>query len=112
MQENERAAAGEEWHEQGFVFTDGKGNMCSIYYPTELCSDFEKRHGLRHLKLHGLRHTCGSLMLAKGIDPMTVSQVLGHSDMKTTEIYLHPYDSAKKHAADVLGELMTKEINY
>lgn len=73
--------------------------MISVYTPTGLCAEFEKRHGLRHLKLHGLRHTCASLLVAAGTDPETVRDVLGHDSVTTTDIYLHSYDRRKKEAA-------------
>lgn len=76
------------------------GNVAyHAYTPTGLCAEFEKRHGLRHLKLHGLRHTCASLLVAAGTDPETVRDVLGHDSVTTTDIYLHPYDRRKKEAA-------------
>lgn len=69
---NEQETQKRKWYENylgsDFIFTDKTGKPMSVYSPTEICSDFEKRHGLRHLKLHGLRHTCGSLMMAHGAD--------------------------------------------
>lgn len=97
---------GTKWQEQGYIFTTDTGNMISIYTSTRICSEFQKRHGLRHLKLHGLRHTCGSLLVAMGTDPETVREILGHDSVKTTDIYLHPYDKAKKKAADILDAAM------
>lgn len=108
-QDKFKSAVGDAWHENDYVFTNSTGEMKSLYYPTELYTDFEKRHGLRHLKLHGLRHTCGSLMLAHGVDPVTVSHVLGHTDLKTTQIYLHTYDSSKRNAAQTLGKIFETE---
>ena len=105
-QEKIIAKQGAKWQEQGYIFTTDTGNMISIYTPTRICSEFQKRHGLRHLKLHGLRHTCGSLLVAMGTDPETVREILGHDSVKTTDIYLHPYDKAKKKAADILDAAM------
>lgn len=105
-QEKIIAKQGAKWQEQGYIFTTDTGNMISIYTPTRICSEFQKRHGLRHLKLHGLRHTCGSLLVAMGTDPETVREILGHDSVKTTDIYLHPYDKAKKKAADLLDAAM------
>ena len=94
-----KAKQGERWREQNYIFTTNTGDMISVYTPTGLCAEFEKRHGLRHLKLHGLRHTCASLLVATGTDPETVRDVLGHDSVTTTDIYLHPYDRRKKEAA-------------
>lgn len=60
------------------------------------------------LRVHDLRHTCATLMLASGVDPVTVSAILGHKDTTTTfKIYAHPLESNKKKAIDVLERVLT-----
>ena len=76
--------------------------MMSLYSLTRICAEYEEKCGLRHLKLHGLRHTCGSLMIKNGVDIETVRSMFGHESIRTTQQYLSSYDSAKKRAADVL----------
>jgi integrase len=44
--------------------------------------------GAPKLRFHDLRHTAGTL-LTRVLDPVTVRDVLGHADLKTTERYLH-----------------------
>ena len=44
--------------------------------------------GLRPLKLHGLRHAAGSV-LARTLPLVTVRDVLGHAELRTTNRYLH-----------------------
>jgi integrase len=44
--------------------------------------------GLRHIKLHGLRHGAGSL-IAREMDPVFVQYFLGHAKLSTTERYMH-----------------------
>ncbi len=97
------------WKEQDFVFTNNFGDMVSIYSPTEICRDFEERAGLRHLKLHGLRHTCGSLLMANGVDAETVKNMLGHESLKTTDLYLHPYENSMKKASNILSEIVCRK---
>ncbi|SFF97750.1 Site-specific recombinase XerD [Desulfotomaculum arcticum] len=49
-----------------------------------------KKAGLEHIKLHGLRHTAGSIKLDAGEGLATVSAFLGHSSTATTAaIYAH-----------------------
>lgn len=43
----------------------------------------------RRIRFHDLRHTAATLMLSKGIDVKTVSEILGHEDISTTMIYVH-----------------------
>lgn len=48
-----------------------------------------KKWGGRRIRFHDLRHTAATLMLAKGIDVKTVSEILGHETLATTMIYVH-----------------------
>ena len=105
-QAEERVASGDRWTEQDFIFTNETGDMISLYTPTRICSRFEEKNGLHHLKLHGLRHTCGSLMASHGVDAETVKTVLGHDSIETTNLYIHPYEANMRKAAEVLGELV------
>lgn len=43
----------------------------------------------RRIRFHDLRHTAATLMLSKGIDVKTVSEILGHEDISTTMRYVH-----------------------
>ena len=44
-------------------------------------------HHLKDVKLHSLRHTFASLLLARGMDLCTVRDIMGHTDIETTEMY-------------------------
>lgn len=54
------------------------------------------------ITFHCFRHTNASLMLANGVGLYTISQQLCHSDIKTTQIYLHMYDPDGRKAADTI----------
>ena len=51
---------------------------------------------------HCFRHTYATLQLSKGTDLYTVSKMLGHKKVTTTQIYTKVVDEKKEQAADVI----------
>jgi integrase len=54
--------------------------------------------GLRPLRWHDLRHTFGSLLVAGGVDLVSVKDALGHSQLATTSRYLHARPATERAA--------------
>ena len=53
-------------------------------------SEMQKRHKLKKICFHDLRHSCASVLLAQGVPMKQIQEWLGHSDMSTTaNIYSH-----------------------
>lgn len=48
---------------------------------------------------HKLRHTAATLMLKNGVDTRALQEVLGHSNLNTTQIYTHLDNTALREAA-------------
>ncbi len=90
---------GDAWNKLDYVFTEEDGLVMNPQTPTRQFSNFLKRHNIRHLKFHGLRHTSATMLLANGCDIKTVSSRLGHADLETTGIYLHALESTDRKAA-------------
>ncbi len=55
--------------------------------------------GLRPLRWHDLRHTFGSLLVASGIDLVSVKDAMGHAQLTTTSRYLHARPAREQAAA-------------
>ncbi len=55
---------------------------------------------IKHITFHCFRHTFATLQLASGTDIYTVSKMLGHRELKTTQIYAKVIDESKRKAAD------------
>mgnify|MGYP000365285060 CR=1 FL=1 len=63
---------------------------------------------MEHVNFHDLRHSCASIMLGLGVDLYTISKVLGHSTVQTTQRYAHLQVDAQRAALEKLGELAHK----
>lgn len=59
----------------------------------------------KHITFHTARHTYATLLLTHGVDLYTVSKLLGHSSIKTTQIYGNIIDSKKREAVDMIPKL-------
>jgi integrase len=54
----------------------------------------------KDITFHCFRHTYATLQLSQGTDIYTVSKMLGHRELKTTQIYAKIIDKTKREAAD------------
>jgi len=80
-----------------------KPDYVSSHFPYLL-----KKHGLRVIRFHDLRHTCASLLVAAGIPMKMIQEWLGHSVFQTTaNRYSHLAIDAKDIVADSLSEKLT-----
>lgn len=68
-----------------------------------------QRSGIKkEVTFHTARHTFATLLLNNNVDIFTVSKLLGHSDIKTTEIYAKLLDDAKNKAVLALDDIIKK----
>ena len=56
----------------------------------------------KHITFHCFRHTYSTLQLTNGTDIYTVSKMLGHTKVTTTQIYAKIVDEKKEQAADTI----------
>lgn len=72
---------------------------------TELLRWCMKAGITKHITFHCARHTAATLLLENGADLYTVMKVLGHKDIRTTQIYAKIVDKKLKEAANLLPTL-------
>jgi integrase len=85
-QNAERLKMGGGWNDEGLVFCTATG--APLRRGTVFQGSFKpllERAGLpKGTRLHNLRHTCATLLLAKGVHPKLVQELLGHSSVAMT----------------------------
>lgn len=63
--------------------------------------------GLQRLRFHDLRHTAATLLLAEGIHPKVVQEMLGHSTISLTlDTYSHVIPDLQREAAEKMQALL------
>ena len=62
----------------------------------------------KHLTFHTARHTFATMGITLGVDIYTMSKMLGHSDIATTQIYAKLVDSKKLEAVNLIDKFFSK----
>ena len=77
-----------------------KGLIYSAYLNVHLKQWILRAGITKDITFHCFRHTFATLQLSHGTDIYTVSKMLGHRELKTTQIYAKIVDDTKRKAAD------------
>lgn len=58
-------------------------------------------------RFHDLRHSCATFLLAQGVSPRVVMELLGHNQISTTmHIYAHVLPETLRNATDKMESLL------
>lgn len=98
---------------------DDEGEMINLLlvkedgYPTHLNTmgnewrKIKKRHNLKHITFHQLRHSCASLMVKKGINFKVIQERLGHANIGITlDLYSHLEEEQHKESTAVFEDIL------
>jgi len=105
-QAHERIRLGDQWQEEGWIFTQKDGKPMNPQTPTRQFTKFLARHGIPHRKFHALRHTSATLLLMAGTNIKNVASRLGHTQLSTTNRYVHALRDADETAAMTFESLI------
>lgn len=104
-QESCRALCGNCYQESDYIYVNDLGVPYCPNYVTAHFRRLLKKHGLRVIRFHDLRHTCASLLLKNGVDMKDIQEWMGHSSYSTTaNIYAHLDDRSKRRSADKMEQ--------
>ena len=108
QQLEERLAAGDAWHDLGYIFASSVGTALDTSILLKQYRTLIKWASLPLIVFHDLRHSAASWLIAHGVPVNTVSQMLGHADPAITmRIYAHTMPDAQDHAVAVMERLLS-----
>ncbi len=104
--EAERSELLDQWADgkHSFIFCHPDGMLYDPQWFTKKWIDFHRRHQLKPIRLHDLRHTSVSWMIYK-VHSEAIAKRVGHSNIKMLEIYGHIFESVDQAAASVFDEI-------
>jgi integrase len=106
-QEEERAAAGDQWKESGLVFTTTIGTPLDARSVIRRHHAIVKAANIPRLRFHDLRHSAATLLLAQGVSPKYISQMLGHRQVAfTMQTYAHVIKETQQQLADKMDAIL------
>ena len=86
----------------GFFFVNRQGKRFSEQSIRRMIRKYSCQAGISiHITPHMFRHSVATYLLEEGVDIMYIQKILGHSSIKTTQIYLH---IASKKQMEILKE--------
>lgn len=88
---------------QDYILVDKFGKVLKPNSFSDAFKNLLKRHGLRHIRLHDLRHSCANLLITARVPLIEVQQWLGHSSITTTaDMYSHLTFDTKLNCAETI----------
>ena len=96
-----------------YIFVNAVGNLLKPGYLTQHFQVILKRHNLKHIRFHDLRHSCASVLLAHGISMKHIQEWLGHSTFQiTADTYSHLDFRSKMSSARAITENLAMTNPY
>ena len=95
-----------------YMFTGEDGQPLDPNYISRAFRNAVAAAGLRHIKLHDLRHGHASLLIDAGVPIAVVSERLGHANPNVTlGVYTHQLRGSQAQAACTVADLVRKARN-
>ena len=104
----ERRHAIRDYNPEGYLFIQDNGEVMTPNALNAWCVEFSKKVGL-HVHPHKFRHSHASILIAAGVDIVTVSKRMGHTQVSTTSnIYAHMLEQSDRNAATAFSTLISR----
>ncbi|MER8186515.1 site-specific integrase [Kitasatospora sp. NPDC094015] len=104
-----RRTAGEHWTETGYIFTTRTGRPVE---PTNVYRSFRRIAAdakVPVVRMHDARHGTATLLVACGVSPRVVMEILGHSQIGLTmNVYTHVTQDSQREALANMDRLLKR----
>ena len=98
---------GDKWNNSKRIFTTDYGADMHPDTPSQILDKIIKKHSLKRISFHGLRHTSISLQISSGIQAQIISKRAGHSNVTVTHnTYSHFFNNEFRDVADKMELLL------
>jgi integrase len=106
-QHEERLKHGPDWNPQQLAFCTTTGTAYARHnWRLQQYMPMLEKAGLPYIRPHDLRHTAATLLLMEGVQPLVVSEMLGHTSVAfTLATYGHVQAEMRKPARDAMEHL-------
>lgn len=104
----ERLQVEDRWEggQYEFLFCNLNGKPNDPQRLTKRWIEFHRKHNLKPIRLHDLRHTSVSWLIYKKVHSEAIAKRVGHSNTKMMEIYGHIFESVDKEAASAFDDII------
>ena len=93
-------------NKDNYICVRADGSLIKPDYITHRFCEIIRENNLKYIRVHDLRHSCASLLLAKGVHIKAIQEWLGHSSYNTTaDIYGHLEVESKTKSADIINNI-------
>jgi integrase len=103
----ERLRLGPNWTDEGRVFPGSAGGPLGATTIRKALTAALEQAGLPYIRIHDLRHSAATMLLADGGSLLDVQELLGHSTITlTANTYAHVLDGQRRATADRIDRMI------
>lgn len=108
LQDERKAIMGNYYISSDYVCTWANGGVITPNYLTRTFHSVISKSNLPQIRLHDLRHSVASNLIANGMSIVDVQEWLGHANASTTlDVYSHAAKSSKNNIAAALQQMIS-----
>ena len=108
-QDKERERLGDKWEDNDRLFVQWNGSPMCPHTPYNWLRKFCKKSGLPFYGVHHYRHLFASLAIGEGVDIVTLSGALGHTNPNVT---LGTYSHLLQNAQEKISSAVENALDF